>query len=106
MRYDRASDSWSEIERIPLSGTEGPFSAVPIDQGFFVPQYEEGVFFDCRSWHVAAPPGFGSQSAIVWTGEEILMWGSDLLLWDGRPAHLHRRLEVDSAAGDPSLKKL
>ncbi len=89
--YDPAGAAWVPVDTVPLSGTEGPSSAVQLDDGFLVPQYGEGAMFDGASdaWTYVVLPGSGEATEMVWTGEEILMWGEPCCFGDRRgwPRH-------------------
>ena len=80
------SDKWAEIDTIPLSGTEGPSGPVQLDDGFLVPQYGEAATFNSQAntWNHAVLPGSGEDSEMVWTAEEILMWGWECCYGDGQ----------------------
>lgn len=43
-----------------------------------VPQYPTGAIFDpaTSAWTLVDLPGHGHDADMVWTGEEILMWGA------------------------------
>ena len=72
-------DEWVDIARVPLSGTEGPQGPVALDDRILVPQWGTAAIFDPATdeWTgVFDLPGSGSDSDMVWTGDELLMWGA------------------------------
>jgi hypothetical protein len=75
--YDPGADEWSPIATIPLSGSDFPSGPLELENGFLVPQWGEAAIFDnaARSWTNAQLPGNGWSSEMVWTGDEVLMWG-------------------------------
>lgn len=77
-RFLTAAADWVDIPPIPLDGTEGASSPVPMDEArFMVPRWGEGAIFDARTeqWTGIALPGHGTGAEIIWTGEEFLAWG-------------------------------
>lgn len=88
MAYSSASDTWDEVATIPLSGTEGASGPTQLDSGFLVPQWGEAAIFDTatRTWRDVVLPGITADHDSVWTGTEILSWGSVCCYGDGRDA--------------------
>ena len=78
MAYDIESRVWERIDTVPLAGAEGPPGPVTVGDGFIVPEWTGGASFDPSTsrWTTLAFPGRGSSAEIVWTGDELLMWGA------------------------------
>ncbi len=76
--YDSDTDTWSKIDSTTLSGTEGPLGPVDLGDRLLVPQYGEASIYDPASggWTAVALPGGGEDIEMVWTGQELLMWGA------------------------------
>ena len=77
MEYSAESDSWTDVDRIPLPATNSPSGAVPIDDdSFLVPSVGSAAVFrlDPGDWLLLELPGSGSEATMVWTGTEILSW--------------------------------
>ena len=59
-----------------MGGTEGAAGGVDLGDGrILVPQFGEGAIFDSSGWTSVELPGLGTEWDMVWTGEEVLMWG-------------------------------
>lgn len=86
VRYDPVTNRWSLVDTIPLGGTDFPSGSVPLGGGFLVPQHGEAAIFDGTTsmWTRVVLPGGGEDIEMVWTGEEILMWGWECCYGDGR----------------------
>lgn len=86
MAYDPDANVWSPIETFPLAGSEGPSGPVQLDDGFLVPRWGEGAIFDpaTGTWAHVVLAGSGEDTEMVWTGEELLMWGWECCYGDGR----------------------
>jgi hypothetical protein len=78
LRYDPADGAWNEVARIPNPSTEGPAGPVALDGRVLVPFNGSGAIFDARddTWTPVALPGGGDATDMVWTGDELLMWGA------------------------------
>jgi hypothetical protein len=76
--YDPETQDWSTIGSTTLSGTEGPLGPVDLGDRLLVPQYGEASIYDpqSESWTAVTLPGGGEDTDMVWTGEEVLMWGA------------------------------
>lgn len=74
--YDLSRNAWQEASPIPLRGLEQPVGPVPIGDRFLVTRWSEGAIFDPATdeWTRVDLPGYGTDSTMVWTGEELLMW--------------------------------
>ena len=86
LAYDPRTDQWSGVDRIPLGGAEGPSGPVQFGDGFLVPRWGEGAIYEpaSGSWQKVRLPGQGRGEHMVWTGEELIMWGSACCFGDGR----------------------
>jgi hypothetical protein len=102
--FDARTRTWSELPPAPLDGRSDPaFSWTGRellvwggwDGGFRnVPYFDDGAAFDpiAGTWRMLAPAPIDARSAFsVWTGEEMIVWGST--------ERADRRL--DGAAYDP-----
>jgi hypothetical protein len=59
-----------------MGGTEGAAGGLDLGGGrILVPQYGEGAVFETGGWTRIDLPGWGTEWEMVWTGEEVLMWG-------------------------------
>jgi hypothetical protein len=79
LAYSAVTNSWSEIDRIPLPAAEDPSGPVRVgDAIFLVPRPDSGVVFDAanNSWISVTVPGSGSEATMVWTGTEFLSWAT------------------------------
>jgi hypothetical protein len=103
--FDARTRTWSELPASPLEGRSDPAFAWTgrellvwggWDGGFRNPPYfDDGAAFDpvAGTWRMLAPAPIEARSAFsVWTGEELIVWGST--------ERAARRL--DGAAYDPS----
>ncbi|MCI0424635.1 MAG: hypothetical protein L0Z47_02150 [Actinobacteria bacterium] len=62
-----------------MGGTEGAAGGLDFGDGrILIPQYGEGAIFDRSGWTRVELPGWGTEWDMVWTGEEVLMWGVPL----------------------------
>jgi hypothetical protein len=85
MAYDPATDTWSEIATITLPGTEGAQGPVAIGDRILVPQWGIAAVYDpvTGEWTQVRLPGSGLSTDMVWTGDEVLMWGAACCYGDG-----------------------
>lgn len=76
--YDPDLGTWQEIARIPLSGVEGAPSPVPMDDGFLVPGSGEAAIYhpSTDQWEPVGLENPNSSLEMLWTGDELLMWGA------------------------------
>lgn len=76
--FDFETRQWHETQSITLSGQEGPDGPVAMGDRFIVPQFGVGAIYDPvgERWTSVKLPGDGSSNDMVWTGTEVLMWGS------------------------------
>jgi hypothetical protein len=74
--YDPASNSWGEIDTVPLPGTEGWPEPITIGDRLLVFHYGQAAILDATAstWTVVNIP-FGEAGRAVWTGHEVLFWG-------------------------------
>lgn len=91
--YDPETDEWEQTAELPLAVMERPPGPVILGDRFLVMGLSEAAIFDPSSgrWTRAEPPGQGTDVDMVWTGEEVLMWGKccygpeDVDAWRWRP---------------------
>lgn len=78
LALDLETEEWREIATIPLSGMEGARGPVYIGNGILVPQWDGAAWLPSldAEWVLLDLPGEGSDTDIVATGEELLMWGA------------------------------
>jgi hypothetical protein len=86
MTYTPGADSWTEIETIPLLGTEAWPEPMPIGDRLIVFQHGRAAIYDSdsASWTVVNIP-FAEAGQTVWTGSEILFWGEVCCYGTGDP---------------------
>ncbi len=68
---------WIYAGRLDLTGGEGISGAVQIGGKLLVPQNGRAAIYDPerRLWDKIRLPGWGTDWEMVWTGNEVLMWG-------------------------------
>ncbi len=78
MALDLLTETWSKIDTIPLSGAEGPSGPIEAGSGILVPQWGEAAWLPSvdASWVSLDMPGQGWDADLIWTGDEVLMWGA------------------------------
>ncbi len=66
------------IDTIPLSGAEGPSGPIEVGSGILVPQWGEAAWLPTidASWVSLDMPGQGWNADMIWTGDEVMMWGA------------------------------
>ena len=76
--FDFDTRQWRETQSITLSSQEGPDGPVAMGDRFIVPQFGVGAIYDPvgERWTSVKLPGDGLSNDMVWTGTEVLMWGS------------------------------
>jgi hypothetical protein len=79
--YTPGADSWTQIETIPLQGSEVWPEPMPIGDRLIALQYGRAAIYDWASdsWTVVNIPFISNPEAgrAVWTGNEILYWAGD-----------------------------
>jgi hypothetical protein len=82
---DPGDGAWVEVGTTTLSSTEGPSGPVILEGGVVVPQYDEASIYDpvAERWTEITLPGYGNDTDMVWTGDEVLMWGAACCFGDG-----------------------
>lgn len=75
--FDPSSGLVGELSPFPLPTTEHASGPVQLDDAFLVPAGLEAAILDPSAdrWTAVDLPGLGTDVDMVWTGEEILMWG-------------------------------
>ena len=75
---------WLDMARPPLHGSEGAGGALVMDDRILVTESGEGhIYFPIvDAWFSSVLPGQGTEWDMVWTGEEVLMWGVPLCCLD------------------------
>lgn len=75
---------WLDLARSFLHGGEGAAGALRIGDRLLVNEYGRGHVYERSSntWSSHLLPGHGTEWDMVWTGEEILMWGVPLCCVD------------------------
>lgn len=79
LTYSPGADSWTEIEAVPVPGSEVWPEPMPIGDRLVVFHYGRAAIYDSPSdsWTVVNMPNlpYGEAGRAVWTGDEILHWG-------------------------------
>jgi hypothetical protein len=77
-RFDEDSSQWVEIETIPMAGWDSPPGGVVMGDRLLVPSNGPGAMYDSKSgsWQNVTLPGYGYDTQMVWTGEEVLAFGA------------------------------
>ncbi len=78
MALDLGTDTWREIDTIPLSGSEGASGSIDVGSGILVPQYHQAAWLPSidASWILLDMPGWATDLDMTWTGSEVVMWGA------------------------------
>lgn len=78
MSYDPVTGVWTEVEPIPIGGSKGPSGPVFLGTDFLIPRWGRAALFDTstHTWTEIVLPGGGDEHEMVWTGQELLMWGA------------------------------
>ena len=78
MALNLLTDELDKIDTIPLSGAEGPSGPIEVGSGILVPQWGESAWLPGvdSSWVSLDMPGQGVDHHMIWTGDEVLMWGA------------------------------
>ncbi|CAN5729821.1 hypothetical protein BH24ACT15_BH24ACT15_20620 [soil metagenome] len=76
--FDPDGRVWTEVEPIPIGGSKGPSGPVFLDTDFLIPRWGRAALFDTstHTWTEIVLPGGGDEHEMVWTGQELLMWGA------------------------------
>ena len=71
------SSEWGSMGKPSLKGTEGASGAVVLGDRVLIPEYGEAALYDpaAGTWSRVRLPGWGTDWEMIWTGEEVLMWG-------------------------------
>jgi hypothetical protein len=81
MTYSPSADNWTEIETVPLPGSEGWPDPMQIGDRLLVFHFGRAAIYDSasNSWTVVTIPNFpyGDSGRAVWTASELLNWGVD-----------------------------
>ena len=72
------SSEWVSMGQPSLEGTEGASGAVVLGDRVLIPEYGEAALYDpaAGTWSRVRLPGWGTDWEMIWTGEEVLMWGA------------------------------
>ena len=68
------------MARPPIHGSEGDAGGLIVGNRLMVPERGSAHIYDPVSddWSTLLLPGIGTEWDMVWTGEEVLMWGVPL----------------------------
>jgi hypothetical protein len=68
---------WTYVGQPTLLGSDGDFGAVVMGDRVLIPEFGQAALYDpaASTWTRLRLPGWGTDWEMVWTGEEVLMWG-------------------------------
>lgn len=75
MTYSGAENSWTQIDSVPLPGSEAWPEPLPIGERLLVFHYGGAAIYDPASGWLKANSPYAEAGRAVWTGQEVLFWG-------------------------------
>lgn len=78
MTYEPGAESWEYADATPMNGCEWVAPAIPMDNEWYVPSCGRHWFIDVAdgTWTETDLPSLSDTRYAVWTGQEVLVWGS------------------------------
>ena len=86
LRFNDSTGGWEPAHGLPVFTADLTTGGLAMDDRLLIARLGEGALYrlDGDQWRTVALPGWGDASQMVWTGEEVLMWG-DGDAWRWRP---------------------
>jgi hypothetical protein len=99
--YDPDREEWVQIETIPVLPTEGGTGGLAVGDDLLVPQHPASILdATTMTWTTVDLPGEGGSHDMVWTGENVLMWGGACCYGTGGPL-----TSIDAWQWTPDLER-
>jgi hypothetical protein len=75
--FNLETSEWSHVGEPAIEGTSGASGALVLDGRVLIPERGYGTLYDptAGTWTRVLLPGWGRGQQMVWTSEEVLMWG-------------------------------